>query len=122
MATIHDLPDEIILYICSFIPSKVVIATLSSVSRRFLELLSQGWYWRSRYVNSLSSQNTIGLLDELRMWQLGCIQGEFAIAAATGMAQNKQFKGKIKKNWGSLLPANFVSCREASRMLCTLNS
>ncbi len=95
MATILDLPGEIILHICSFIPSRELIVTVSSVNSRFRDLLYQEWYWRSRYVNCLSGGLNGEVVAGIKMWQIGCIQAEFTVAAATGTAKYIQFKGTV---------------------------
>jgi len=94
MASIDDLPDEIILHICSFLPSRVVITSLSAVSRRFLELLGQEWHWRRRYTSALAAAPGAVLLEGVRAWQRGCIQAEFTVAISSKTAKTRQFKGQ----------------------------
>lgn len=83
MASLYDLPDEIILYICFFLPSREVIATLPRVSHRLYDMLSVDWYWRSRYSKLLNGAGRQTLvLGGRKMWQLGCIQAEVMLAAS----------------------------------------
>ena len=94
MASFCDLPDEIILHVLSFLPSKFQILKISVVCRRLKELLTSSWYWRSQYIQLCGSQPDREL-STIRLWQKGCIQSEFALAAARGNTNLNSLKGMI---------------------------
>lgn len=97
MASLYDLPDEIILHICSFIPSREVVVTLPRVSRRLSEMLmhSSEWYWRSRYLKLLDCKGKLAVvMSGRKMWQLGCVQADFTQAIGKERSQVKVFRGR----------------------------
>ena len=88
MACLYDLPDEIILHICSYLPSREIIETLLRICHWLHDILNTDWYWRSRYLKLLSGdrQRLILFAGERKMWQLGCIQAEFILAVSMNQA------------------------------------
>lgn len=93
MATLLDLPDEIILHILSFVASRNQILTVPRVCQRLRQLIENQWYWRSRYVQLCSAQPVLELAS-MRLWQEGCIQREFALTAAKRTAPQTELKGE----------------------------
>lgn len=94
MASLDDLPDEIITYIFSYLPSRQQVSTIPRVSRRFGQLVSSQWYWRSRYVQLCSAQ-PLTELPSVRAWQEGCLQEEFALRITNNTQNHTVLKGVI---------------------------
>ena len=88
--TVHlfDLPLEILLQIFSWVPARVLLRDASLVCRRFHEILHTEWYWRGRYVHEARTKPLVEQ-PSMRLWQVGCLQWEFAwMAAAGGLSHN----------------------------------
>ena len=92
MAKLDDLPDEIITYILSHLPSRQQVSTIPRVSRRLRQLVSSQWYWRSRYVQLCGAQ-PLTELPSVREWQEGCLQEEFALGIANTKQNSTVLKG-----------------------------
>ena len=91
MADLLDLPDEVLVYILSFIPSRRQIL-LSLVCQRLKLLVDTAWYWRAQYVRLCHGQPLLEL-ESTRLWQLACIQREFALSCTDPATSHEFLKG-----------------------------
>ena len=98
--TLHilDIPAEILLIIFSHLPSQTLITQIPLVCRHFRDLVATHWYWKMHYVHLAGSQ-PLKERELLREWQEGCIQSEFANAAARKKLSLSSLTGTVVINW-----------------------
>lgn len=99
MSGLCDLPDEVIVYIFSLLPSRQQVLTVPLVCQRFRRLVGSVWYWKTRYLQLCSTHHGAQPLLELpslRLWQEGCIQGEFARATVTNPTIQQQMQATLR--------------------------
>lgn len=80
--TLHilEIPTEILLMIFSQLPSQTVVTQIPLVCRHFRDLVATSWYWKTRYVR-LAGAAPLKEPSQVREWQEGCVQSDFALAA-----------------------------------------
>jgi len=109
--TVHllDLPPEILQQIFSWVPARALLRDASLVCRRFHEILHTDWYWRGRYIEEARAQPPVEQ-PSMRLWQVGCLQWEFARTAAAGGLSYSTTSGEVLIAHGRLITVIYTAC------------
>lgn len=85
MAELLDLPDEVILQVLSYLPSRQQIQSVSLVCRRLKVLVSTAWYWRAHYDKLCNGLQPPLEIDSTKLVQEACILTEIASKPPHGL-------------------------------------